>query len=233
MKFLFILVTALPILLSCNQQSRPVTSPTEEALQLEDFDFSTNISTLLPEKTKSKVYSGTYELKSEMLEADTVSDGDYGSETPVRIEYKQQSFSSEDVLAEFAGEEFNAVNLVTAMDGSIMLVNALKDLAGLKQMRTFIETLEKKYGKPVKSKGKFANQDFDLYTWQLNDRIIRYSVVLESEENTLRLEVDENTKKVSEGKKESHYKGYIYILKNEFKDKIFGKVSSGDFVFLE
>ncbi|MFI0430157.1 hypothetical protein [Mariniflexile sp. HMF6888] len=225
----------LPFMISCNgQKNSLVTSIAEAPLQLENFDFNTKLSTLLPEKTKSKEYHGYYQLKSEMMEVDTISDGAFvGSEKPIRIEYKQQSFSSRDILAKFGNEKFNAVNLVTTMDGKIMLVNALIGETDVAKTKRFVETLDKKYGVGVKSKGEFIDQSFDIYTWTLKDRIIRYSLVIDNEANTLKIEVDEENKKIMNGEKKAHYKGYIYVVKSEYKDQIFGEVGSGDFVFLE
>ena len=235
MKKILLLLAILPFMISCNgQENRIATSIAEEPLQLENFDFNTKLSTLLPEKTKSKEYNGYYELKTEMLEVDTISDGEFiGSEKPVRIEYRQQSFSNKDILAKFESEEFNAVNLATTIDGKIMLVNALKGETDLQQTKKFIETLDKKYGKSIKTRGEFSNINFDIFTSQLKDRIIRYTTVFDNEENTLIIEKNEENKKVMNGNKNPHYKGYTFIIKKEYKDQIFGKVSSGDFVFLE
>lgn len=235
MKKLLLLLAILPFIISCNgQENRIATSIAEEPLQLENFDFNTKISTLLPEKTKSKEYNGYYELKTEMLEVDTISDGEFiGSEKPVRIEYRQRSFSSRDILAKFGSNEFNAVNLATTIDGKIMLVNALIGTTDLKQTKDFIETLDKKYGKSTKTKGEFSDTNFDIFTWQLKDRIIRFSLVLDKEESTLNIEANEDKKTIKIGEKNEHYKGYIFVIPKKYKDQIFGKVSSGDFVFLE
>ena len=235
MKKLLLLLAILSFMISCiGQENRIVTSIAEEPLQLENFDFSTKLSILLPEKTKSKEYKGYYELKSEMLKVDTISDGEFiGSEKPVRIEYRQQSFSSQDILAKFGNEEFNAVNLATTIDGKIMLLNALTGTTDLKQTKAFIETLDKKYGKSTKTKGEFSDINYDIFTWQLKDRIIRYTTVFDNEKNALKIEVDKENKKIMNGDKNPHYKGYIFIIKKEYKDQIFGEVSSGDFVFLE
>lgn len=235
MKKLLLLPTILTFMISCNgQENKKVTSIAEEPLQLENFDFNTKLSTLLPEKTKSKDYKGYYELKSEMLKVDTISEGEFiDSEKPVRIEYHQLSFSYQDILAKFGNEEFNAVNFATTIDGKIMLVNALIGKTDLKQTKAFIEKLDKKYGKSTKTKGEFSDKKYDIFTWQLKDRIMRYTTVLDNEENVLKIEIDEENKKIRNGDKNPHYKGYIFIIKKEYKDQIFGKVSSGDFVFLE
>jgi hypothetical protein len=169
-----------------------------------------------------------------MLQVDTISEGKFiDSEKPVRIEYQQLSFSYQDILAKFGNEEFNAVNLATTIDGKIMLVNALIGKTDLKQTKTFIEKLDKKYEKSTKTKGEFSDKKYDIFTWQLKDRIMRYTTVLDNEENVLKIEIDEENKKIRNGGKNPHYKGYLFIIKKQYKNQIFGKLSSGDFVFFE
>lgn len=225
MKKLLLILAILPIVLSCNGQEKSVPkSLAEESLQLENFDFSTKLSTLLPEETKSKEYTGYYKIKSEMLEVDTISDGQFiGSEKPVRIEYRQRSFSNRDVIATFDDFEFNAINLVTSIDGKLMLINAVAGETDKGKTDHFVSTLNKKYGNSKKTKGEFAEQNFDIYTWKLKDRIIKYNVVFDDEKSTLKIG----------GEKNPHYQSYLYIIRNEFQNEIFGKVSSGDFVYLE
>lgn len=235
MKHCLLLPAMLAFLVACDgQKNRMAASLAEEPLQLEQFDFNTKLATLLPEETRSKEYSGYYKVKSEMLEVDTVSDGEFiGSEKPVRIEYRQRSFSSRDILANFGSSKFNALNFATSLDGEIMLINAVAGQTDKEQSRDLIETLDKKYGKATPSQGEFINRKFDMYTWQLKDRIIRYSLVLDNEENTLKIEVDNEQKTIKNGEKEPHYQGYLFIIRKGYEDNIFGKASSGDFVYLE
>jgi len=233
MKKLLLFLT-LPLLITAcrGQENRIPASLAKQPLQLEDFDFNTKFSTILPEDTKSKEYAGYYQVKSEMLEVDTISDGEFiGREKPVRIEYRQRSFSTRDLLANFGSFEFNAVNFATTLDGNIMMINAVVGQTELKEVNSLKEKLDKKYGKSTKTTGEFVGKNFDIYTWQLKDRIIRYSLVLDDEENTMKLEIDGH--KISSGKKDPHYKGYLFVIKKEYKDKIFDNVSSGDFVFLD
>ena len=231
-KLLLFLTIPLSIIACRGQENRIPASLAKQPLQLEDFDFNTKFSTILPEDTKSKEYAGYYQVKSEMLEVDTISDGEFiGSEKPVRIEYRQRSFSTRDVLANFGSFEFNAVNFATTLDGNIMMINAVVGQTELKEVNSLKEKLDKKYGKSTKTTGEFVGKNFDIYNWQLKDRIIRYSLVLDDEENTMKLEIDGH--KISSGKKDPHYKGYLFVIKKEYKDKIFDNVSSGDFVFLD
>ncbi|MDP9955401.1 hypothetical protein J2X97_001038 [Epilithonimonas hungarica] len=225
MKKLLLILTISPFVLSCDGQDKSgAKSLSEESLQLENFDFNTKISTLLPKETKSKEYAGYYKVKSEMIEVDTVADGEFiGSEKPVRIEYRQRSFSTRDVLANFDDFEFNAINFVTNMDGKLMLINAVAGETDKGKTEDFVSNLNKKYGNSKNTKSEFVGQDFDIYTWQLKDRIIRYCMVFDDEKSTLKIG----------GEKNPHYQSYLYVIKKEFQNQIFGNVSSGDFVFLE
>lgn len=235
MKKQLLLLAILPLMICCNgQQNRPATSLAKEPVQLENFDFNTKISTLLPADTKSKDYAGYYQAKGESIEIDTISDDNFiGNEKPLRIEYRQRSYSSRDVLAKFDDHEYNAVNLATTMDGKIMLISAVIGKTTINDTNDLVAYLTKKNGKPVKTKGDFASKNFDIYTWQLKDRMIRYSMVLDNEENTLKIEVDQEHKQIKGGDKTPHYTGYIFVIKNEYKDKIFENQSSGDFVYLQ
>lgn len=166
MKKLLLILTILPIVLSCNGQEKSgAKSLADGPLQLENFDFNTKISTLLPENTKSKKYTEYYQVKSEMIEVDTISDGEFiGSEKPVRIEYQQRSFSNRDVLANFDDFDFNAINLVTNMDGKLMLINAVAGETNKNKTEDFVSKLNKKYGNSKKTNGEFSEQSFDIYT---------------------------------------------------------------------
>lgn len=225
MKKLLLILTISSLVLSCNGQEKSgAKSLSEASLQLENFDFNTKLSTLLPEETKSKEYAGYYKVKSEMIEVDTISDGEFiGSEKPVRVEYRQRSFSTRDVLANFDDFEFNAINLVTDMNGKLMLINGVAGETDKGKTEDFVSKLNKKYGNSKKTKGEFVGQNFDIYTWHLKDRIIRYCVVFDDEKSTLKIGGDKNP----------HYQSYLYVIKKEFQNQIFGKVNSGDFVYLE
>lgn len=232
---LFSLLLFTSIFTNCKgQENLSAKSLGEESLRLEDFDFNTKLSTLLPESSKSKKYHGYYEVKNELIEVDTVSEITYDGNKKVRIDYRQRSYSSRDTMAKFCEFEFNAINLATDLNGKIILIHAMMDKTDLKQSKDLIAILDKKYGKSKKSKNTFFANNFDIYTWHLKDRIIRYSLVFDKKENVVYLEVDENNKKIDRiDVKNEHFKGYFYIIKAEDKDKVFGKDKSGDLVYLE
>jgi hypothetical protein len=164
---------------------------------------------------------------------DTISDGEFiGSEKPIRIEYRQEIFSNDDVLARFDDFDFNAINFATTIKGDMMVFNAVADKISLKDTNRFVEFLDKKYGKSKKVREYFI-KPYDLYTWQLKDRIIKYGIVTNDGTNTMKIEADESGGRVKDGISEPHIRAYIYIIKKEYADQVIGKMSSGDLLYCD
>jgi len=203
----------------------------EEAIELQDFDFNNKKSNYFSDKDKSKTYDNYYQIKSELIGVDTIYDGEFiGSEKPIRIEYRQEIFSDEDVLARFDNFDFNAINFATTVDNKMMVFNAVAGNISLKETKKFVELLDEKYGKSKKTKENFI-KPYDIYTWLLKDRMIKYCVVSDDESNTIKIEVDEKNNSIKNGVKEPHFKAYIYIIKNEYANQIVGQMSSGDLLY--
>ncbi len=203
----------------------------EEAVELQDFDFKNKTSTYFSDKDKYKTYDNYYQIKSEVIGVDTIYDREFiGSEKPIRIEYRQEIFSNEDVLARFDNFDFNAVNFATTLDNRMMVFNAVAGNISLEETKNFVELLDEKYGKSKKTKENFI-KPYDIYTWLLKDRIIKYCVVADDGSSTIKMEVDEKNKSITSGSGETHYKAYIYIVKNEYANQIVGQMSSGDLLY--
>jgi hypothetical protein len=223
MKKLLLLLAILLFIISCNGNKTPkAKSLSEETLELENFDFDTKISTLVPEKNKKVTkYGEHYELKSEMMIVDTITNGDSGQ--PIRIRYNPLSYTLEDAMAKFDEFDFNAISLETTLGGKIMAVNGLVEKISLSETQVFIDLLNKKYGKAIQTKGDFV-RPFDIFTWQLKDRIIKYCIVINNETNTMKIVVDNENKEIKKGKKEQYFGAYIYLIKNEYAEKLIGKM---------
>jgi hypothetical protein len=212
------------LLIGCNK---------EPAIELENFNLNSKLSTFVSAQNKHKTYTNCYQIKSEIIGADTVSDGEFiGSEQPVRIDYKQQMFSYEDVIARFGDFEFNAINFATTVTGKLMVFNAVAGKISLKETQSFVQLLNDKYGKAAKTKGEFI-KPFDIYTWQLKDRIVKYCVVSGDESNTLKVIADKDRQTIKEGKQETYLKAFIYIVQKEYADQVIGKMSSGDLLYCD
>jgi len=221
---LFFFVLLFFLMISCRKES---------AIELEDFNLDSKLSTFVSAKNKHKTYTNYFEIKSEIIGADTVSDGEFiGSEQPIRIDYKQQVFSKEDVIARFGDFEFNAINFATTITGQLMVFNGVAADISLKQTQSFVRLLNEKYGKAATTKGSFI-KPFDIYTWKLKDRIIKYCVVPDDDSNTLKVVVDKDQQSIKERNKEAYFKGFLYIIKKEYADQVIGKMDSGDLLYCD
>jgi len=220
-KIIFVFICLL-FLTSCKK---------EKVIELQNFNFNNKTSTYFSDKDKYKTYDNYYQIKSEVIGVDTISDGEFiGSEKPIRIEYRQEIFSNKDVLARFDDFDFNAINFATTIDDKMMVFNAVAGEISLKETEKFVELLDEKYGKSKVSKETFI-KPYDIYTWRLADRIIKYCVVTDDESNTIKIEDDQENKKINNGKKNSHIRAFLYIIKNEYASQVIGKMSSGDLLY--
>lgn len=203
----------------------------EEAVELEDFNFNNGTSVYFSDKDKYKTYDNYYQIKSEVIVMDTIYDGEFiGAEKPIRIEYRQTIFSNKDVLARFDDFEFNAINFATAINGKMMVFNAVAGNISLKETEKFVELLDEKYGMSKKTQESFI-EPYNVYTWKLKDRMIKYCIVVDDESDTMKIEVNEKNNSIKNGVKEPHFKAYIYIIKNEYAKQIVGQMSSGDLLY--
>ena len=71
-------------------------------------------------------------------------------------------------------------------------MNGFIDKIEQKESEKFIKVLDEKYGKAIKTTGRFFGS-FDAYKWELNDRIIRYCTVWDNEENKIKLVIHGRT----------------------------------------
>lgn len=203
----------------------------EKAIELQDFNFNNKTSAYFSDKDKYKTYDNYYQIKSEVIGVDTIADGEFiGSEKPIRIEYRQEMFSYEDVLARFDDFDFNAINFATTVDGRMMVFNAVAGKISLEETKKFVELLDEKYGKSKVSKEIFI-KPYDIYTWRLGDRIIKYCIVGDDGSNTLKIEAPQANKNSDSGEKESHVRAFLYLIKNEYANQVIGKMNSGDLLY--
>jgi len=221
---------------SCHGQVKPIG---EEPLNLENFSFNTKISELLPDKNKSKEYKfgEVYEIQgalhSQIIEKDTVFENKYSkNRKAIGIEYLQKSSTSIDTLAIFENQQFQKINIATTLNGKIKALSAVADELTLKQNSELLKKLISKLGKPKKYINGW-NEKLVIHEWTAKNKIIRFVSTYDDESTSMKLVIDENNKTVTSGDKEPHYVGYIFIINSETKDDVFGKMKTGDFVFLD
>lgn len=215
-------------------QTKPIG---EEPLNLESFNFDTKILDLYPEKNKSKEYNGFYEIKgtihSQLVAKDTTFINEYSdNKKAIGIEYRQQSSTSIDTMAIFENQQFQKVNVATTTSGTIKVISSVADEISPQQCNGLIKKLVKKYGKPKKLKNSW-NETFTIYEWTTKNKIIRFVSAFDDESTTMKLIINKENQTIASGEKEPHYVGYLFIINPLLKTEVFGKMKTGDFVYLD
>lgn len=230
-------IAILTTLLGCSSVPGPLGRQT---IDISDFDFSTPITTILPDSYKSQQWGdGWYNIPetafddTNLLVRDSVHSWD--TDELLWIEYRQQGTNSEDAYLSFEGQVFNAANFMTTPEGQIMLVCGYAWKIPQQDSNALIERITKKYGEPKYERASFC-REYDLYTWTLEDRTVKYSVVSTDESNVLKIETEHNEQgeltDLREGKRETYINGYIFIIDAPWVEKILSAgQASGDFVY--
>lgn len=230
---LFLVFGLAICLMSCHAQVKPIG---EGALQLKGLRFDTDITALYPDKNKNKQYEGYYDVKSSvqlgMTKVDTVYEDNYSEQKkPKWVEYRAQSSSSGDTNALFGDFPFNTVNVVAGLDHKLMVVNAVAMEVSDQDSEKFIAKLDGLYGKHTKADDEFFHKPFQIYTWKLDDRLIKYCTVYDDERNVLKLEVDKDKKTIQGAAKEIHIEGFIYIINKAYEKQVVGQMNTGDLIY--
>ncbi|WP_163411495.1 hypothetical protein [Flavobacterium ajazii] len=77
------------------------------------------------------------------------------------------------------------------------------------------------------------NESFTIYEWIAKNRIIRYVSAFNDESTTMKIVIDKESQTIASGEKETHYVGYLFIINPLLKSEVFGKMKTGDFVYLD
>jgi hypothetical protein len=231
---LLILFASTLMFTICNGQTKAIG---DGPLNLETFNFDTKISDLYPERNKSKDYKGVYEIKgalhSQMVEKDTTYINEYSAnKKAVGIQYLQKSSTSIDEMAFFENQKFQKINVATTLNGKIKAINAVADELTEQKSAELLKKLANKYGKPKKLKNSW-DEKFTIYEWTAKNRIIRYVSAYDDESTTMKIVINEEKQTISSGNKEPHYVGYLFIINPALKSEVFGKIKTGDFVYLD
>lgn len=220
MKKALCLLALIPCFMSCSEPGKALDKTT---LDLEHFDFSTPITTLLPESTRDTGNKNWYRIKSTVLSADTTyEDAFETSGKALWVEYREQQFTYDDALAKFGAQNFNTVNIVTTLQGNIMLLNGVAGRVSPSASKAFVAALDKKYGAAVKTQGEFIHA-FTIYTWTLEDRMIKYVPLSDDEKGTLHIGAGKEA-----GASDPHYRALFYVIKKEYAAQLTGNLHSGD-----
>ncbi|WP_195461976.1 hypothetical protein [Alistipes sp. D31t1_170403_E11] len=212
----------------------------ERTIELDDFDFSTSISEILPECYKDPEYGDDFYL----VPSSGFGRKGYGKETyrdldtneALWIEYRWGSVCSTDEYLSMAGRICNAANFATTLDGRIFVASGYIDELTQAENDDFIAQLSKRYGEPVHTEESFCS-DYDLYTWTLEDRTIKYAVVTTNESNALIIELERNETgdltDIHPGERRTYLQGRIFVIDAAWRDRFLASdlTRTGDFVY--
>lgn len=205
------------------------------AFDITDFDFSTPLTTLLPDKYKDasfkgETYEGSYLIPTTdglpiVLKRDTTFTREG---IPQLIFFTPCNVSQANRPILFAGQHFNSPNLAITPEGQIVQIGGYLFMTPEQDNDAFITRLTQRYGKP---KVEFK-QSYDLYTWTLKDRTIKYAVV-EASEPILVIEKDASGQlNFDYEEPQQMVDSYLFIIDAPWVEKILStEQASGDFVY--
>lgn len=225
--------------LGCTSRPGPLG---EKTIELDDFDFSTSISDILPERYKKTTEYGneiylvpSSELGENIYERDSCRD--YSTDEVLWIEYRHGMRCWTDEYLSMAGRTFNAANFITTLDGRIFVVSGFIDELTQAENDDFIAQLSKRYGEPEHTAESFFIEDYDLYTWTLEDRTLKYAVASTDESNVMKFEIERNEAgeltDIRPGERETHLQGCFFVIDAAWRDRFLapGHTRTGDFVY--
>lgn len=232
-KSILCVLTAVTLISSCMGQVKPIG---EAPLSLLDVDFGTKMSTLYPEKYKSKKWDDYYDIpvgdESRMIERDTTFINEYSADQKaVGVEYRQRSSSTGDTLAIAGDQPFSSLSMAVSLDDKIKAIGAETSEISGEETQKFIQFLNKKYGKAKKLEGEFMGK-FTIYEWEAKDRIFRYATIFNDEKNTLKLEVDKDQGTIKSMEKTPHHDGYFFVVNKAFVEDL-KTLGTGVFVYIK
>lgn len=234
-KLLLLFAASMLTFSTCNGQVKPIG---EAPLNLEKFSFNTKVSDLIPEKYKSKEYQDAYiiEIKDRhtplMFQRDSIFSNQFTPERKaIGLEYSQGSWGMDDQLAVFQDQYFQKINIASTLDGNIKALGCVADELTKSQAENLLKMLTAKFGTSKTLKSRW-NEKLTIHEWTKKDRIIRYVTSYTNEDNMMKIVIDKTQGTISEGKKEPHYLGYLFIVNPALKSEVFGKMNTGDFVYI-
>lgn len=135
-----------------------------------------------------------------------------------------------------AGQTFQAVNLAATFDGRIFVVSGFVGRLTQAGNDDFIAQLSKRYGEPVHTQKSFGSA-YNLYTWTLEDRTIKYAVVTTDQSNVMKIETERDQEgdptDIREGERSTYLQGHIFVIDAACRDRFLASdlPRSGDFVY--
>lgn len=238
-----ILTSLMSSLLGCTSRPGPLG---EGTIELDNFDFTTSISVIFPDRYLDPEFGddGWYRVPSvsstlgdyAMYRRDTCFN--FFRDKALWVTYRRQSLCPADEYLSMAGRTFPAANFATAFDGRIFAVGGTISELTQAASEDFIARLSERYGEPVHTVESFS-RDYDMYTWTLEDRTLKYAAITTDEHNVLKFEhvynEDGSLADIRPGKRRNILQGYFFVIDAAWRDRflITDRAVSGDFVYCQ
>ncbi|MCL7987083.1 hypothetical protein M8998_03905 [Sphingobacterium sp. lm-10] len=174
-----------------------------------------------------------YNVKNTALQKFISRENDYTDEgKPLWVEYRQFSSRSSDEIATYGDFVFNTFNMVVSLEEDMMVFNAIASDLTQQQSDQFIQLLNKEHGTAEKSEGEFMDS-FEVYTWALKDRVLKYVPLYDNEESTLVVMKEKENNTLQAGEKHPHYRELFYIIQAKYAEQVIGQFHTGDLLYCQ
>ncbi|MDY3913503.1 MAG: hypothetical protein SOZ18_00885 [Phocaeicola sp.] len=222
----------------CAQRPGPLG---EKTIKLDDFDFSTPITDIFPDRYISTEWGEDwYQIPSPCTEYghlyQKVTRTNYGDGNAFWITYSQQSYCDADEFLSMFGYTFSSANFAVTLDGRrIVAAGGCNHDLTQEDCDRFIALLTKRYGESEQGDGKWF--PVRLYKWRLKDRTLTFAIHETDEHNILKIEKvyheEDNTLEIREGKRRNRTEGYFFVFDGEWYDRFVRtqNMAKGDFAF--
>jgi len=194
----------------------------EAPIILDNFNFETNIKDIYPDRYKvdgDSVYAfpSSY-VKESTTAIDTLYEEYWSSDkTPKGLNYKQLIYTKEDTIAIFENFPFANLNIVTTLDHKkIMMISSFLEEISKTKTDDFVSKLNQKYGKAERVSQNY--NEYEVYTWNLKDRTIKYSVLLNERKDPRHFDKTTGVEILN---------AYFFIIKKEYENVFVDKMDEG------
>ncbi len=171
------------------------------------------------------------------IKVDTIYEGYFFDNTGdiVGIQYNMRSWTPNDSLAFYDQMYFESINMMIDVKGEFMALTAVNESQSENAFKNLLDYIEQQNGKAkVRSNDFFGS--YNVYSWELEDRLLAIASKYDNKKNTLKLEIeiDENNGVKIDTTKNPTINTRLFILNNKFKqDSILKQLTSGDWLYFK
>lgn len=203
----------------------------EKPLKLDKLDFGMDVKKFYPVRYEWPEFKDYYWIpvgkSKDELSVVKNTEPEFSDE-PQWIAYYQKNSCNDHKLASIGGFTFCKLQLITTLQDKLMLVCAYSGEIVPQELLVY---LEKRYGVHETKQHISFGKEYDVYTWDASDRLIKYAVGENSDRGVLGLNIDQESKTIEQFEPEKHYESRIFIIKKEHAATLVGNMNTEDFIY--